>query len=172
MKEKIKTNFGKKVERGAVKIRQFLETILVEYRRLLPAEEIELEERVALVGDPVLMVNAEQLMIAITNILNNSREMFRTFESSRGKVLKFSAGLNAGFLEMIIEDNGTGISETKRENIFTMFYSTKDESAGVAGLGMGLAIARWVVEDCHKGRIRVESKVGEFARFIIRMPLA
>jgi signal transduction histidine kinase len=98
--------------------------------------------------------------------------MFKAFEPSRRKVIKFAARLKAGSLELVIEDNGTGIADADIENIFTMFYSTKEKSIGTGSLGMGLAIARWVMEDCHQGRIRVESRAGKFARFVIELPVA
>jgi signal transduction histidine kinase len=114
--------------------------------------------------------NAEQVRIVFNNLLNNAVQALSVLERDK-KRISLSVLPSGSGVEIIIEDNGSGIPDNIRGNIFKMFFSTK-EGRGEGGLGMGLAIARWVVEDCHKGRIRVESKVGEFTRFVIRLPVA
>lgn len=50
-----------------------------------------------------------------------------------------------------------------------MFYSHKDNGSD-KGVGLGLFITRWIIEDCHKGTIEVDSKVGKFTKFAITLP--
>jgi signal transduction histidine kinase len=64
-----------------------------------------------------------------------------------------------------VSDNGPGIPESVRDQIFQPFFSTKEE-----GTGLGLSIATRIIED-HGGRLELESKTNEGAAFIITLPL-
>ena len=70
--------------------------------------------------------------------------------------------------EIRITDNGPGIPEHIRHKIFDPFFTTKEVGKGT---GQGLAIARSVVVDKHRGTITVESQVGQGTTFIVRLPL-
>ncbi len=72
------------------------------------------------------------------------------------------------FAEIRIADTGTGIPEEIRHKIFDPFFTTKEVGKGT---GQGLAIARSVVVDKHRGSITVESEVGKGTTFIVRLPL-
>ena len=66
---------------------------------------------------------------------------------------------------IIISDTGVGIPEEIRSRIFEPNFSTKSE-----GMGIGLAIARRVVED-HGGIITCQSEQGKGTTFEIRLPV-
>ncbi len=68
-----------------------------------------------------------------------------------------------------IRDNGDGIPEKFRDKIFQPFFSTK---ASEEGTGLGLSIAYDIVTHIHQGLLEVESQVGMFTEFIIRLPKA
>ena len=69
-----------------------------------------------------------------------------------------------------VSDTGIGISPEERSKIFDRFYRV-DRARGRAtgGAGLGLAIARWIVE-CHRGSITVESAAHQGSRFSVQMP--
>jgi signal transduction histidine kinase len=69
------------------------------------------------------------------------------------------------FAELSISDSGPGIPAEKLKESFEPFFSSKAE-----GMGMGLSIARTIVE-AHKGRIWAENRPGSGASFRIRLPL-
>jgi heavy metal sensor kinase len=71
-----------------------------------------------------------------------------------------------------VNDTGIGISPEERSKIFDRFYRV-DRARGRAtgGAGLGLAIARWIVE-CHRGSITVESAANKGSRFSVQMPAA
>ena len=76
-------------------------------------------------------------------------------------------------VQISVEDQGTGIPVDFRERVFEKFFRLSEPSlpARGAGLGMGLAIARGIVE-AHKGRIWVESpKSGQGTRISLTIPL-
>jgi PAS domain S-box-containing protein len=84
-----------------------------------------------------------------------------------GEILVGTA-LSGDHVEIIIGDNGCGIPPDHLEKIYDPFFTTKEVGRGT---GQGLAIARSIVVDKHKGNIRVESAVGEGTRFIITVPI-
>jgi signal transduction histidine kinase len=69
-----------------------------------------------------------------------------------------------------VNDTGIGISAAEQSKIFERFYRV-DRARGraVTGAGLGLAIARWIVER-HSGSITVESALNEGSRFSVQMP--
>ena len=64
-----------------------------------------------------------------------------------------------------ITDNGCGMTQEAKENLFTPFYTTKEK-----GTGLGLAICQKIVAE-HRGMIRVESAEGRGTTFTILLPL-
>lgn len=66
-----------------------------------------------------------------------------------------------------IHDNGMGIAESIKKEIFALNYTTKRE--GNFGLGIGLSVSRQIVEQ-HGGSITVESSIGEFTVMIVTLP--
>jgi two-component system, NtrC family, sensor kinase len=66
----------------------------------------------------------------------------------------------------VVEDTGMGIPDEHLGHIFEAFYTTKP---GVRGVGLGLFVSEGIVRG-HRGRLAVESRVGEGSRFVIRLP--
>jgi signal transduction histidine kinase len=71
-----------------------------------------------------------------------------------------------------VKDQGIGIPEEEFENIFEPFYRLEIEGTThlFPGLGVGLTIARFIVER-HNGRIELESTVGQGSTFTIYFPI-
>jgi PAS domain S-box-containing protein len=67
-----------------------------------------------------------------------------------------------------IADTGPGIPETIRDRIFDPFFTTKEVGKGT---GQGLALARSVVVERHRGSLTFESHVGEGTTFYVRLPI-
>ncbi len=67
-----------------------------------------------------------------------------------------------------IADTGCGIPEANRTKVFDPFFTTKEVGRGT---GQGLAIARSVVVDRHKGALTFESEVGKGTTFYVRLPV-
>ena len=64
-----------------------------------------------------------------------------------------------------ISDNGIGMDKQTRENIFTLFFSSK----GHAGTGLGLYISNRIIQQ-HGGYIHVDSNPGKGSRFKVMLP--
>jgi signal transduction histidine kinase len=72
-------------------------------------------------------------------------------------------------VEVRVRDNGTGIAPEIREKLFQPFVTTKPTGEGT---GLGLSIAYDIVTQQHGGTIEVDSALGEFTEFTIRLPRA
>jgi GAF domain-containing protein len=72
-------------------------------------------------------------------------------------------------VEVRVRDNGTGIAPEVRDKLFQPFVTTKPTGEGT---GLGLSIAYDIVSQQHGGTIEVDSRVGEFTEFTIRLPRA
>ena len=66
-----------------------------------------------------------------------------------------------------IKDDGAGMSESTRSDLFNPFFTTKEVGKGT---GLGLSISHGIIEQ-HKGSIKVKSKLGEGSEFIITIPV-
>lgn len=74
------------------------------------------------------------------------------------------------FVQVNIIDNGPGIAEQDLDKVFNKFYSVvKTKSSGVKSTGLGLPIAKEIVE-LHRGRIWVHSQTGRGSRFSFTLP--
>src|SRR5688500_10758446 len=80
---------------------------------------------------------------------------------------KLSSPLGAGGLEIHVKDNGVGISQKVLDKIFQPFFTTKPTGQGT---GLGLSLAYDIVTKEHGGQLKVETKEGEGAEFIIQLP--
>jgi signal transduction histidine kinase len=69
--------------------------------------------------------------------------------------------------EVRVRDNGTGTAPEIRDKLFQPFVTTKPTGEGT---GLGLSIAYDIVTQQHSGTIEVDSRVGEFTEFTIRLP--
>src|SRR5262249_29734897 len=70
-------------------------------------------------------------------------------------------------VEISIRDNGVGIPPEIRDKLFQPFFTTKPTGEGT---GLGLSISYDIVTQQHGGTIEVNSQVGEFTEFTVRLP--
>lgn len=91
--------------------------------------------------------------------------------SAPGGEVEIQAAEREGWAEIAIRNQGLEIPEQELTNIFQKFYRLDQaRSTRTGGAGLGLAIAREIVER-HGGTIRAESD-GKRTSFVIRLPLA
>ncbi|MDG4576878.1 MAG: PAS-domain containing protein [Defluviicoccus sp.] len=72
-----------------------------------------------------------------------------------------------GAVEIRVRDNGVGIAAPVLEKIFTPFYTTKPAGQGT---GLGLSLSYDIVVHQHGGVFEVDTRAGEYAEFVVRLP--
>lgn len=81
------------------------------------------------------------------------------------------SGRNGRDIEIMIADNGAGMSDEEQSGLFQRYYRGTNTKEKPEGSGLGMAIARQIIE-LHGGDISVWSKLGEGTRFVILFPYA
>lgn len=115
---------------------------------------------------PGLAIRAdpERLFQVLSNLIGNASK----FAPEHSDIRVRAVGLGDGFCEFSITDRGPGIPPEKQPRIFERYWK---QSAARGGAGLGLYIARGIVE-AHGGTIRVDSRVGEGSTMRFTIPLA
>lgn len=90
--------------------------------------------------------------------------------SPAGSPISLSAALANGKIVIGVADRGPGIQENERALIFEKFYRGREHRFQTNGTGMGLAIAKGIV-DAHRERIWVESEPGHGSAFYFTLPV-
>ena len=70
-------------------------------------------------------------------------------------------------VEVRVRDNGIGVPTENRDKLFQPFFTTKPTGEGT---GLGLSISYEIVTQQHGGTITVDSEVGDFTEFTVRLP--
>jgi len=115
--------------------------------------------------DTAFEADTAALAPALLNFLENAVDACVFDRAKTGHAVTFGAGRENGHIVFDIADNGTGMDRETRENMFTLFFSSK----GANGTGIGLFIANQVIAR-HHGSIEVDSTVGQGTHFRIRIP--
>jgi signal transduction histidine kinase len=114
---------------------------------------------------PTIRVNAELLSWVVENLVKNSMEA----ANPKTGVISISTANNVMQKKVIItvEDNGKGIPFSEQKNIFSPGFTTKKR-----GWGLGLTLARRIVEEYHGGKISLRtSEPGIRTVFAVELPL-
>ena len=111
-----------------------------------------------------IRANKHKLQRLVTNLIENSIKYNRS-----GGTVDITASIKDQWLYLRFEDTGPGIPGHDLDKIFDRFYRC-DTSRSEPGLGLGLSLAKAIVESTG-GDITVESIINQGSRFIIRLPL-
>ncbi|WP_443192250.1 sensor histidine kinase [Pseudomonas indica] len=137
-----------------------LNALLTTSCHLLQAESQQaIDVRLDLAPLPKLAGYPAKLSQAFFNVLDNAAKAI----DAEG-VIRVSSRLAEDVIEVIIEDNGTGIPPDVQERIFDPFFTTR---AVGSGTGLGLSVARDIMR-AHRGEILLDSQVGAGTRVTLR----
>ncbi len=104
-----------------------------------------------------------QLNQVFTNLIGNA---LKYLDPQRPGVVRVFSRDSDGMTDYCVEDNGVGISEDDREEIFSIFYQVNPQKEGE---GLGLNIVKKIVE-MHGGKVWVESELGKGSTFCVSLP--
>ncbi|MBC8171801.1 MAG: hypothetical protein H7X77_09010, partial [Anaerolineae bacterium] len=141
-----------------------LNTIAEQFGSLAAEKNIRLECETF--PDLTIRGDEDRLIQVIFNLMDNALK----YTPAGGRV-RIAMTHDQQRVKLMIEDSGPGIPIPEQGQIFERFYRVDHaRSRSQGGLGLGLAIARRIV-DLHKGTIQVISEPGCGARFIVTLPL-
>jgi signal transduction histidine kinase len=142
-------------EPGPVALSELVDLLQATHRGL-PGSEVFDTASLAAPGLPAVKANGPVLLHVVLNLVLNA------FEAD-AKTVRATAARRAGMVDIVIEDDGPGISSVMRDRLFEPFATTKD--ATVAGLG--LAVARYLATPW--GGTLVHEPNGAGARFVLTL---
>ena len=136
-------------------LKQMMESQSINHQLILPAQAT------------IVKGNPDRLKQAVINLLSNAIKFCAPDEGA----VKLKLTKTLDIAEITVFDNGKGISSKDQQIIFQRFTQITDSQKGKPkGSGLGLFITQTIVEQ-HQGKLKVESKEGEFTIFKIQLPL-
>lgn len=115
---------------------------------------------------PILFGNKIRLRQLFLNLVSNA---LKYSKQGTPPVVRISASLKGGLVEVSVKDNGIGFKEEYREKIFGLFERLHSRDQ-IPGTGIGLSICRKIAE-LHHGSISALSTPGEYAEFKVTLPI-
>lgn len=117
---------------------------------------------------PVLVNGDEQALARLFLILLDNAVKY----SNEGGHVTFAIRSSDSDAEVVVSDTGIGIAATDLPRIFDRFWrADKVRSRASGGAGLGLSIARWIVQR-HAGEIQIASEPGQGSRVVVTLPQA
>ena len=136
------------------------------WEQVASVRDLDFEER--LEAHPLPVMGDENALRRLIDILLDNAFKYTL---PPGKVT-LSAEEKQGRVAVGVEDTGIGIAAEDQTRIFERFYRVdKARSRELGGAGLGLAIARWIVQ-LHKGSLTVKSELGKGSLFHVEIPSA
>jgi len=152
-----------KLEKKRTSISKIITEVLAEARLRAPGHKIvlQLENRL-----PMVTIDAKRIHQVFENIIDNAIKY-----SEKGSTIVIQAQRVKDQLLISVCDQGVGIPEGELERVFNRMYRVEQRvSSGTAGVGLGLAICKGLVEE-HGGHIWMESEQGKGTTCSFTLPL-
>ena len=157
---------GLPLDRANNSISDLISDTLESFSELADRQGVALQGSVAPGVDPVL-VDAQLIGRVLNNLLSNALR----HTPAGGAVQVQAVPVQTG-VRVEVVDTGKGIQAEDLPHVFERFYrGEKSRNRATGGAGLGLAIARGIIE-AHGGKITVESSPGEYTRFSFTLPAA
>jgi two-component system OmpR family sensor kinase len=155
---------GATIERRPVQLASVLESACRQAERMTNGVAL-IPPRLDRLGDATVQGDADHLEQVLLILLDNAFK----YTPAPGEV-RIGVERQPRCATITISDTGLGIPEEDRDRVFDRFYRGRNGHVAT-GIGLGLAIARWVIEQ-HHGRIELSTTAHVGSCFTIELPLA
>lgn len=142
-------------------IREAVDAALAQSRQALQNHPVQVSISENL---PQVRMDVDRICEVLVHLLDNAGKY-----SPAGTPIQVTAELRDSEVVTSVADHGPGIDDYEQEMIFEKFYRGRNQRMTIQGTGMGLAIARAIVE-LHGGKISVVSQVGRGSLFYFSLP--
>ena len=146
-----------------VNMNLLIEEVIAQLKPQAARQKLSFHKKL-LPGLPAIQADKERIRQVIVNLMHNAIK----FNRSGGSIITATEAFEDSVL-VEISDTGIGITEKDLPRIFERFYKTDKSRAG-QGSGIGLAIAKHIVE-AHGGEIKVRSDEGKSSTFSFKLPI-
>lgn len=176
----------RKLEAGKLKLElsrgnivAFLENVIYMFKEMSTEKEVELNFFSAL-DQAQIYFDSDKIEKVMFNLLSNAFK-----HTPEGGSINVTVSLtymmnkdiepdelcgSGEYVQIVVRDNGSGIEESKREQIFDRFYQAKSYNKdAISGSGIGLSLSKELIK-IHNGRIILKSKVGIGTEITILIP--
>ncbi|WP_300680307.1 HAMP domain-containing sensor histidine kinase [Nocardioides sp.] len=149
--------------------RVVLADVIEECRQLLTpiATEADVEVRFDQSASPITVRGDQgQLLRMVQNLISNAIKY-----SPTGSVVDVELHSGESLAEIVVRDEGVGISEADQEQLFTEFFRSHDPAVQARpGTGLGLSIVERIAH-AHGGAVGIQSKLGRGTTVTVSLPL-
>jgi len=114
-----------------------------------------------------VLADRDMLLQSAINLLSNAIKY-----TPDGGCVTLRSRLADNQVRFEVQDTGVGLSEEDCQRVFEKFYRVKKDKNMASGTGLGLPLAKHIVEDVHGGRLSAKSVPGKGSTFIITLPSA
>jgi signal transduction histidine kinase len=154
-----------KIEPQPTDLNTWLSELLTPWKAAAQAKGLSWQRDISF-DSSVVSIDPNRMAQALGNILSNAVKY-----TPAGGQIKVKVLILADELLISVRDTGPGIDPSEQELIFEPFYRSRRETRFPQGMGLGLSIARDIIQ-AHGGRITVESEHGTGTAFTISLPNA
>ena len=158
---------SKILNKTSIDINTFLNDVLNESRYLIESKNPLITTDFSKLKSNNIIIDRERIAVILKNIIENA--IIYNNKQPEIKISFADSDINDCY-SVIISDNGIGISDSEKENIFNRFYRVDDaRPINIAGSGLGLAIVNEIMRN-YKGEIKLESELGIGTTFTLYIP--
>jgi signal transduction histidine kinase/FixJ family two-component response regulator len=153
----------KKAE-SSIKINDFIKEIKSTYQATLEIKKIKLYFKTNAEDSLIINYDIESLTIIINNLISNAIKYSNTNTS-----IYFTMYFEKSKLRVMVKDEGFGIADNEKDNIFSRFYQTESNTSN-SGFGIGLSLTNNLVKKLN-GEISLETALNVGSVFKVELPL-